>query len=191
MTNYGGIDYGLGQSNVNLETGIRNGVISMNSINRDYTAEFEHEYPGPICPSCGNGIKASDDDTVFDGYNGGEQDAEPEWFDGKDFTCIDCEKCYWSDQVYGEESTGWHYESDGYKLCDCLDNDIFVLESPYYTFAQYCSPCVPGAGNLDNPVEAGIGAKCYALGPEWFDDGKAPYTVYRVSDGIEVASVTR
>lgn len=36
-------------------------------------------------------------------------------------------------------------------MTDCLDNDAFIIKSPYYTYAQFCSPCVPGAGNLDNP----------------------------------------
>src|SRR5690606_21275898 len=42
------------------------------------------------------------------------------------------------------------YEKDGYKITGCLDFDLFVLNSPYFTFAQFCSPCVPGAGNLDS-----------------------------------------
>jgi hypothetical protein len=67
-----------------------------------------------------------------------------------------------------------------------------LLRSPYYTYAQFCSPCVPGAGNLDAAVDIedtsvlqeGIdGVKTYAFGHDWFEDGKAPYVVYRVDDG--------
>lgn len=49
-----------------------------------------------------------------------------------------------------------------------------------WTFAQFCSPCVPGAGSLDNPVEDG--AKTYCLDHDWFDGGVAPYPVFRVAD---------
>ena len=38
QTTYQGIDYGMGRSNIDNETGIRYGVISQNSVNPD---EFE------------------------------------------------------------------------------------------------------------------------------------------------------
>ena len=79
---------------------------------------------------------------------------------------------------------GWTYEREGYQLTDCLNSDIFVIRAPYYTRAQFCSPCVPGAGNIDNYCEDG--PKTYCLGHDWFDDGKAPYKVWRVSDDTEV-----
>ena len=82
------------------------------------------------------------------------------------------------------EPIGWNYSDDGYELTDCLDNDIFVLKSPYYTFAQFCSPCVPGAGNLDNAMPDGV--KTYCLGHDWFEEGKAPYPVYSVETDLRV-----
>jgi len=186
-TQYAGLDYGLGLSNVDKDNGIRYGVISMNSINLDCTDGFEYEYAGPNCPKCGESIKASDDESLFADYDGElDDDGTPEWFDGKDYCCLECKKCFWSDRCFSEESTGWKYESDGYQLTDCLDNDIFVLKSPYFTYAQFCSPCVPGAGNLDTPVEQEQGAKCYALGHDWFEDSKAPYRLWSVETGLEV-----
>jgi len=172
-TTYPGLDYSLGKSNFDTETGIHFGVISQNSINLDCTEDFEYDYGKPTCPECGNEIKPSD-----------EVEPDADWNNGKDYACADCQKCYWSESVYSEESLGWTYERDGYQLTDCLDNEIFVLKSPFYTFAQFCSPCVPGAGNLDSPREDG--PKTYCLGHDWFEDGKAPYPVYRVSDGTEV-----
>jgi hypothetical protein len=55
-----------------------------------------------------------------------------------------------------------------------------VVKSPFYTYAQFCSPCVPGAGNLDNPMAEGV--KTYCLGHDWFEGGVAPYPVWRVDD---------
>jgi hypothetical protein len=60
------------------------------------------------------------------------------------------------------------------------DPDIFVLKSKYYTWAQYCSPCAPGAGYLMNFTDPGIGIKAYCFGHDWFENEKAPYPVYDV-----------
>ena len=175
---YAGIDYSLGRSNVDRETGIHFGVISQNSVNLDALSDVQNagaDYGKPTCPECGATIPESDDASV----------ADAEWNDGADYACAHCEQCYWSDQVYSEEMLGWAHDADGYKLTGCLDNDVFVLASPYFTYAQFCSPCVPGAGNLNNPCEDG--PKTYCLGPEWFDEyNPMPYRCYRVSDGAEV-----
>ena len=172
---YAGIDYSLGQSNRDPKTGIHYGVISQHSVNYDCLDGVDYDYGEPHCPECGGDVVPSDDDSL-------PEDAE--WNDGKDFACAECESCYWSDSVYPDEALGWSLDDGEYKLTDCLDSDIFVLASPYYTFAQYCSPCVPGAGNLDTPCEDG--PKTFALGHDWFEGGKAPYILYRVSDDSEV-----
>lgn len=100
------------------------------------------------------------------------------------------------DTYFGDsyESDGglkdYRYDRDGYKLTGCLDNDLFVFKSPYYTYAQFCSPCVPGAGNLDHPVPPDAGApKSYCLFHDWFDDEKAPYRIWRVGDDVEIVAV--
>lgn len=81
------------------------------------------------------------------------------------------------------------YERHGYKLTGCLQSDLFVLRSEFYTYAQFCSPCVPGAGNLDHPVDPEAGApRSYCLGHDWFEDSKAPYRLWRVSDNVEILS---
>ena len=165
---YKGIDYSLGQSNFDRETGIHFGVISQHSILIEAMSDFEQDYGKPTCPECGNPVKES---------------AEVENAD-KDYHCTDCMESYWSDVCFSDESLGFSYDSDGYRLMDCLDSDIFVLKSPYYTFAQFCSPCVPGAGNLETFVTGGV--KTYALGHDWFEDGKAPYPVYDVKTGLLV-----
>ncbi len=85
---------------------------------------------------------------------------------------------------YEGEPIGFEYSGDGYGLADCLDNDIMVLESPFYTFAKFCSPCVPGAGDLSAPDADGV--KAFALSHDWFEGGIAPYTVYRVSDDVVI-----
>lgn len=169
---YTGIDYGLGRSNIDTNTGIRYGVISQNSVLQAWADSSEAEYGEPTCGHCGNtAIEASqvpeDADWREEGYF--------------DYACLECKRMFDSEDAFGEEPIGYSYSGEGYELTDCLDTDVFVLKSPYYTFAQFCSPCVPGAGNLDTPITDGI--KTYCLGHDWFEEGKAPYPVYSVETG--------
>lgn len=166
---YAGIDYGLGQANIDTDTGIRYGVISQNSVLQAWADSSEAEYGEPTCGKCGNpAISACDT----------PETSEWEELGPGDYACLECKRVFWSDEAFSDEPLGYSYEGDGYKLTDCLDSDIFVLKSTYYTFAQFCSPCVPGAGNLDTPCENG--PKTYCLGHDWFEDGQAPYPVYSI-----------
>lgn len=181
-----GIDYGLGQTNVDRETGIRYGVISSHAILQAWVDSAEANYGKPHCPKCGNDCLTSDtiDDVAITGAD---------WFDGKDFTCTTCEHCFSSDQAYPDEALSYSYDADGYKAEDCLDSDVIVTKSEFYTYGPYCSPCVPGAVSLPEDSENAerydrSGIKAYCFGHDWFDDGKAPYKVYRVADDSEVLS---
>jgi hypothetical protein len=169
MNTYKGIDYSLGQSNVDRKTSIHYGVISERSVIPELFEDVEYDYGDPTCRKCGN--KAIESSAI----------ADEAWNEGKDYACVGCKRVFWSDDAFSDEAIAWNYEQDGYTLTSCLDSDIFVLKSPYYTFTQYCSPCVPGAGNLDTYVEDGV--KTYCLGHDFFDTGKAPYPVYDVASG--------
>jgi hypothetical protein len=188
-----GIDYGLGQSNIDPKTGIRYGVISQGSVGEAWHESSEADYGPACCPNCGTekGTLGDNEKLLFDESDiiesilenelPEENDGLPEWFKGKDYACIQCEECFWSDSCFGDEAQSFSFEDSEYSLESCFDNtEIFVIKSPYYTLAQFCSPCAPGAGNLDTPMSEGV--KTYCLGHEWFEDDKAPYPVYRVSD---------
>lgn len=168
-----GIDYGMGRSNVDLKTGIRYGVISQHSIDPDWWgfANLDYDYGDPTCPECGDGIREST----------GDED--------KDYFCEGCKTSQWSDAVYSDEPLGWAFEEDGYSLAPCLDADIFILKSPFFTYAEFCSPCVPGAGNLDGYNKDGV--KTFCLGHNFFEGDKAPYPIYDVITGKEIASQTQ
>jgi hypothetical protein len=100
-SDYAGLDYAHGLANIDLKTGIRYGVISLNSCSPEWLAEFEPYY-------------GDDADSDF---------AEP---------------------------ISWAYDKDGIKAEYGGDsNTMFIFESPVIVRAQYCSPCYPGAGNLD------------------------------------------
>lgn len=167
---YIGIDYGrTSGTNRNSATGIHYGVISQHSVLQAWADSAEPDYGELTCPKCGRNVVAYDVEKHGD-------------YDGhgcNDYACESCGSYYDSSDTYGDEPIGWNYSGDGYMLADCLDSDIFVLDSPYYTFASFCSPCVPGAGNLDSPNESG--PKTYCLGHDWFESGEAPYVVYSVA----------
>jgi hypothetical protein len=213
---YVGIDYSHGTANIDKETGIRYGVIAQNSLSGEAVGDFEFDYGDPTCPKCGNPMIPYRNDFDYTAECGIEvcnncnkvfypmeieQGNCPDcgeltmhqiipvlhWEDkGEDFVCLACQKSFDSSDCYPDEAIGFHYDQDGYKLIDCLDTDVMILKSPFYSFAQFCSPCVPGAGNLESPMPNG--AKCYALGHDWFEEQIAPYPVYRVSDDIQIVA---
>jgi hypothetical protein len=173
-TDYPGIDYGMGQANIDPQTGIHYGVIQLNSLNEYAIEDFKPDYGEPHCPKCGN-----DADEI-----GNVEDDVTDWehaeYEGEDYVCMNCEYVFDSESAYCDEPIARILDTEEYKASLDQYNDVFILKSPYYTRAQYCSPCAPGAGYLDNPCETG--PKTYCFGADWFDGGKAPYPVYRVSD---------
>lgn len=178
-----GIDYGLGQTNIDPETGMRYGVISQHSVEH-WGEESEPQYGEPACPYCGNAAQDIDHESVpdLDNYKGDE------WEDsGRDYACPDCKYTFESEEAYPDEPFAWTYNHDGLEAQQEGDDfDIFVTKSPYFTHAQFCSPCAPGACHLDHPMPNG--AKAYCLGHDWFEGDIAPYPVYRVGDGSFVCS---
>lgn len=168
-----GVDYGNGQTNIDPENGIRYGIISANSL-AWWHEESEPDYGEPTCPKCGN--PAKDIYEAPEGYGNLE-----DWEDkGGDSCCLDCRYSFWADEAYGDEPLGWTYDRDGYQGFQGADPDVWVTKSPYYTRAQFCSPCAPGACHLDHPTPEG--EKAYCFGHDWFEGGVAPYPVYRVKD---------
>ena len=176
-TDYAGIDYGsFAQSNRDKDTGIHFGVIPSREVGQSWYDSAEADYGDPACPQCGNEVSADipDDDTLTP-YHA---------YSCHDYVCLSCRTIYDSADVYGDEPIGHTFTDDDYELSEGSDGDIFVIRSPFYTRAQFCSPCAPGAGYLLNPCESG--PKTYALGHDWFEDQTAPYRVFRVSDDSEV-----
>ena len=165
---YIGIDYSMGTTNRDLETGFHYGIISQNEVLQAWADSSESIYPDPeTCETCnGTGLKADEN---------GESVDEP------------CDDCNGEGTVTDEMSDpiGFYFRSEGYEASQSFDDpDIFITKSPFYTTCQYCSPCAPGAGYIMNTVENGI--KTYCFGHDWFEDGKAPYPVFDCKTGARV-----
>ena len=194
-----GIDYGMGQTNIDKLTGIRFGVISMHDITQAWADSSEADYGPPHCPKCGN---QADEQSAFGatfqdedgGYTLVPDDYTSEPHECDDYVCVDCLHFFGSESAFGDEPLGYYLDDGEYLASDCLDSDVMVMKSPFYTYGPFCSPCVPGAVNLNDAsskpgTETGSdwdGAKAYCFGHDWFEDGKAPYRVFRVADDTEV-----
>lgn len=171
-----GIDYGMGTTNIDRATGIRYGVIPMNDLNEFAYDSFEDDYGAATCPVCGNEVQdVSDVEKELDDVPNYRERGSCD-----DYYCDECNHTLDSQDCFGEEPIGSHLDDGEYLAELHSDGDVFVLRSPYYTRAAFCSPCAPGACYLTDPQDDG--AKAYCFGPDWFTDDKPPYPVYRVSD---------
>lgn len=176
-----GIDYGLGQTNIDKQTGIRYGVISQNEVLQAWADASEPDYGPPTCGKCGNEAVDINDERIPVDANG---DYPDDWDNkGNDHACLGCRRSFWSDEAYGDEPNGYTLDDGEYKATSGSDGDIFVLKSPYYTRAAFCSPCAPGACYLTQATDDGEKAYCFGHDMFWDSDSKrAPYPVYRVAD---------
>jgi hypothetical protein len=191
---YPGIDYGGGTTNIDKETGIRYGVIPQNDVLQNWADAAEADYGEPHCPKCGNVAVAGDSEIPLDELANGETEEELQECDRDelgyetlhhacgDYACDSCRVLFDAEDAYGDTPNAWILDDGEYKATCGDDGDIFILKSPYYTFAQFCSPCAPGAGYLRNPVKDGPKTYCFAA--DWFDDSiePCPYPVYRVDN---------
>ena len=159
-TTYEGIDYGFRKTNIS-ESGIRFGVIPQNSAVLQAWSDSSEPHYNPCCPYCSNELS----------------EIEPQ-------VCPACEKEIVEGDFDIEEPTSWFVDDKEY-CAECgSSGDIFISKSPYFTYAQFCSPCAPGACYLLNPLEEPAeNNKCYCFGHDWFDDDKAPYKVYSIETG--------
>lgn len=138
-TQYAGIDYGMGTANRDKTNGIRFGVLPLHEVTQAWCDGSEPDYGDPTCPDCGGKLKDS-----------GEVDEAD-----KDYHCEHCNESLWSEQCFGEEALSFDYDKEGYKASQLGNNpDIFITRSPYFTYAQFCSPCASGACYLLNPLVA-------------------------------------
>lgn len=178
-----GIDYGSGCTNIDHETGIRYGVIPQNAVLQMWADSSEPDYGEPHCPKCGNeAVPFGKADVDREDYTGSKGSCQ-------DYACDDC-KLYWDSwEVFGDEPLGFVLDDETYQASSDSHGDIWVFKSPYYTRAQFCSPCAPGACYLLNPCEGG--EKAYCFGPGWFgaEWEPCPYPVWKVEDDTCVYTV--
>lgn len=95
---------------------------------------------------------------------------------------------------YDNDYHHWYVKDDGGISAEFFEdlNAWYITKSPFYTFCKKCSPCCPGAGDLDSPIDPddhevmNLCDRAYCLPKEYLDDECAPYHVYRVDNDEEV-----
>lgn len=183
MSSYIGIDYGaLTNTNRDLKTGVHYGVIPVNHLGQAWFDEAVPDCGDASCPQCGNEVTdaagSREEEHIEDQYT---DYGTRTW---KDYVCHNCQLWLAADYVWPDEVKGYYVDDGEYVMQSDSEGDIFVMKSPYYTRADFCSPCAPGALYLPHPNKDG--AKAYCPGHEWFGGEKAPYPIFRVSDDTEV-----
>lgn len=149
---YAGIDYSCGSgANTDLETGIRYGVIAINSLSSEIWEDIENIYQSS-CPSCGNDL---DDQFSIDLGN-------------EDLPCSNCGELVTDDSQWPDEPSGKVWKGDSEYQLEFTELYCFVTKAPVAIKATFCSPCMPGAGDLDSPNPDGI--LTYALDSSFFDE---------------------
>lgn len=131
--------------NYNPETGIPYGYISAHSMDDEVVHELMY------------GSQAVDhgyEDAKLDYINLHPEDPDALYFD---YQC--------DEPIVTGEYEGVRYRSSwmGGALC------FFIFASPRTGEYRICSPCVPGAGDLNSPYEGGGGSvvTCYDIPTDW------------------------
>jgi len=159
----GGIDNGMGKSNVDPDTGIRYGVISSNSLMPEAASDIwtEGAVYLPYCPHCHECMECDSNTLSTASVD----------------KCPSCGKDVEEWDIADEPNYIEYHETtpDGeIIIIDCLDNDYMIIKSPYVCRGMFCSPCVPGAVDLDSS-NGNDGVFAYCLPDDFFEDGRAPY----------------
>jgi len=160
--------------NMNVETGIHYGVIPKNDLFNFAEEFFDHAEDMSLKEGFEN---------IIDTINSLKDQLSDTAI--KDILEI-------AEQDFGEnfedECSLMRYERNGFIIevpnDDC---DLFIIKSPYFTHAPFCSPCAPGACYIKNGVKEGEepkGAKAYCLPEDWFEKGKCPYKYWEVKENV-------
>jgi hypothetical protein len=165
------IDYGRGLVNIDTETGIRYGVVHMNSLDNAWdrmeqgtNLDFE-EYKEHIRNRLARAIDGVLDDEGLDQCNMSADDYAAEIVDSLEFDRYE----------NNGDFVRYELEEDGLNLRTTNRGDLFVIKSPFYTLARFCSPCAPGAGDLYAARDGGV--RTYCLPADWWSE--CPYPIYR------------
>ena len=157
-------------ANINSETGIHFGAISGNSLDCDVLwalqdKAFSLEYEAALCEHLKQLLWDVQTLVIGDHLTSDqlvelceENNIDPD---------IDPDIDHFADLFYCEEPSGTVNHEGLIVTFSWLGGAplIIVNKSPFITFANPCSPCVPNAGDLDNLAPDGV--ECYNVPENW------------------------
>lgn len=209
-TNYPGIDYSRPGSKTNRdgETDIRYGIIPQGCLMADAVDDISTRGKDLGYESAEQELRDKLRHLLKDYYNDNKLPHlnTSALDDAIDDTLDAIEN--WAENL--EFNGPWRMDEDGVVTQLAEDGDVWVFKSPFYTYAQFCSPCAPGACHLSHPLKVNVRAdiasitegvegqnetfvssnKCYCLPADWFEDGKAPYRMWRADNNEEVVNAS-
>lgn len=179
--------------NMNLETGIHFGCISQNTLDPDVLNDLIMDADDLIYEDYMDEIRSETEDAIKNGTleevlirHDLQDDVDAD--EGTIDDVLDA-----ANQLYMNDCHQYHYEDSEYILDFSDDmNCIIICKSPYYTYCRGCSPCVPNAGDLDEPVSPEEYEKnkyssmynsikrSYCFPNDFFENDKAPYEYFKV-----------
>jgi hypothetical protein len=168
-----GIDYGMGTTNIDTDTGFRFGVINQSKVSTWAVDDVLQEGESVSLKEFRQMVR----DELIEAIEevAGKHSVDLYHVDGTVEDLLET-----GDLNFESEDSSVTYEADGYVIETGSDGDWFVVKSDYYTLGDFCSPCAPGAVFLGSSGDV----KAYCLGLEFFDEYCAcPYDIYSVATG--------
>jgi hypothetical protein len=179
------IDYApFSTTNRNTETGIRYGMIALNSLvdmdanllnlpNPDLDEAFADYCRDRLLTLAAEGEVTMDDLAVRD-----EQPEDATTDDVQDWICaLSPETCTEILDTFEDASDFWDGIDSSYVGCEGTIDGVsvrvtelggalmlWVFDSPHIGWYAPCSPCVPGAGDLDTTLEESLGLSALPRG---------------------------
>ncbi len=159
-----GIDYGRGVTNRDADTGIRYGYISANALDSALVSTLLYGEGGV-------------EDFVNHSYDSAEEEARKVFLDEAWNEAEARGEPFDDDDARGDFEAEWSYEGSEDHVSGTYEGvayasswlggalNFFVFKSPHVTRAAFCSPCVPGAGDLDTLDPEGV--ETYDVPPDW------------------------
>jgi hypothetical protein len=165
--------------NIDPDTGTAYGYISANALDPDIVNELQMNGDDVYYEEALKEFLQHERDKWAEEREGDDEPIEDEEFDEDAATQRFADGYYCDEPVHEGTKDGVKYRTSW--LGGALN--VWIFESPYITeTAVACSPCVPGAGNLDQVGEGSY--RCYDVPPEWRvkqDDGSGSITTHENS----------
>lgn len=147
--------------NYNPDTGIPYGTIYLHHIDSDLAQELWYTHGEDI--SYKNALEEFRSEVRAELL-----DSEPD-VDPDDIEDMIDSRCEWFEPQIDEPTIEGEYEGVKYMISWLGGAPLlWVFRSPFTGSYAQCSPCVPGAGDLETPDEYGV--VCYDVPPDWRRD---------------------
>ena len=166
-------------ANVNTETGIRYGIVSVNSLIPDIWDDIYDLNSDTYTDALQDAIKRlrSEINSAIDDLAEIPDFIDEDLDDDADIDTLLEAAAKLGIDTYEYDPEHWEFEEENRSgKIDGIDVALtwiggapmlLIFESPYITHCRLCSPCVPNAGDL-NSLDHENGYECYGVPADWY-----------------------